>query len=184
MKDLSMHIMDIFQNSVSASASLITLDIVEDTHDNLLRLDFTDNGKGMTIEMAKKVTDPFFTTRKTRNVGLGLPLLKQNAERTGGFFKLESEEGKGTKVTAQFVRDHLDRPVFGDIPGAILLTVIANPDIVFTYSHKKDEKKYYFSTLEVKEALGDVPLNDPLVYHYLHEMITENLNEIGVSLSS
>ena len=184
MKDLSMHIMDIFQNSITAKATIISLDIVEDTLDNFLKLEFTDNGKGMTAAMAKQVTDPFFTTRKTRNVGLGLPLLKQNAERTGGYFNLQSIEGKGTIVTAQFVLNHLDRLVLGDVPGAIVLTATANPEIMFTYTHAKDEKKYRFSTLEVKEALGDIPLNDPLVYPYLREMISLNLNEIGVMLNS
>ncbi len=179
-----MHIMDIFQNAISAGATLISLDIVEDTHKNLLRIVFTDNGKGMTAQMAEKATDPFFTTRKTRKVGLGLPLLKQNAERTGGYFSLESLEGKGTRVTAQFVLDHLDRPVLGDIPGAIVLTVTANPETGFTYTHTKNELNYFFSTSAVKEALGDVPINDPAVYPLLREMITENLNEIGVSLTS
>ena len=179
-----MHILDIFQNAISAEADLITLDIVEDTRENLLRLEFSDNGKGMTTEMVQKVTDPFFTTRTTRKVGLGLSLLKQNAERTGGSFGVVSSEGVGTKVTAEFVLDHLDRPVLGDVPGAVLLTVTANPGIGFTYSHTKDGKVYCFSTTEVKEALGDIPVNDPLVYHYLREIITENLNEIGVALVS
>ena len=184
MKDLSMHIMDIFQNAISAKASIISLDIMEDKRDNLLFLEFTDNGMGMNTEMVKKVTDPFFTTRTTRKVGLGLSILKQNAERTGGSFKLESQEGIGTRVTAKFVLNHLDRPVLGDVPGAVLLTVTANPDIIFNYSHIKDSKKYNFSTSEIKEALGDIPLNDPIVYHYLRELVTENLNEIGVELVS
>ncbi|MCX6305465.1 MAG: ATP-binding protein [Bacteroidetes bacterium] len=184
MKDLSMHIMDIFQNSISANATVISLDIVEDTHANFLTLVFSDNGKGMTKEMAKQVTDPYFTTRTTRNVGLGLPLLKQNAERTGGSFSVESREGLGTKVTARFVLDHLDRPVLGDIPGTVVLTATANTKITFIYTHTKDSKKYCFSTSEVQEALGDVPLNDPLVYQYLREMIAENLNDIGVTLTS
>ena len=179
-----MHIMDIFQNAISAQADIISLDIVEDTRSNFLRLEFTDNDRGMSADIVKKVTDPFFTTRKTRKVGLGLSLLKQNAERTGGTFSLESQVGLGTRVTARFVLDHLDRPVLGDGPGAVLLTVTANPDISFTYSHTKDTKKYKFSTSEVKEALGDVPVNDPIVYHYLRELITENLNEIGVALVS
>ncbi len=179
-----MHILDIFQNSISANADFISLDIVENTHENLLKIEFTDNGKGMTTEMVQRVTDPFFTTRTTRKVGLGLSLLKQNAERTGGSFTIESQEGKGTRVTAEFALNHLDRPVLGDIPGAVLLTVTANPEIGFIYSHCKDGQEYRFSTKQVKEALGDVPLNDPLVYHYLREMITENLNEIGAALAS
>ena len=176
--------MDIFQNAISAKATFISLDVVEDTFHNFLKLEITDNGKGMTEEIVKQVTDPYFTTRTTRHVGLGLPLLKQNAERTSGSMSLESEVGKGTRISAQFVLDHLDRPVSGDIPGAVLLTAIANPETGFAYSHTKNGKRYFFSTTEAKEALGNVPMNDPIVYRYLQEMITENLNEIGVSLTS
>ncbi|MFZ4522827.1 MAG: ATP-binding protein [Bacteroidales bacterium] len=184
MKDLSMHIMDIFQNSINAEASIISLDIVEDTQKNSFTIEFTDNGKGMTKEMAKQVTDPFFTTRTTRNVGLGIPLLKQNCERTGGSFSVVSTEGKGTTVTAQFVLDHLDRPVSGDIPGAVVLTATANPGIRFVYTHVKDHQEYCFSTEEVQAALGVVPMSDPVVYSFLVEMINENLKDIGVSLTS
>ena len=176
--------MDIFQNAISADASQVSLDIVENTPGNTLQLEFADNGKGMTEEMARKVTDPFFTTRTTRKVGLGLSLLKQNAERTGGSFTLESEEGKGTRVTVRFILDHLDRPVLGDVTGAVLLTVIANPGTGFVYSHTKNGKNYRFSTEEALEALGGIQLNDPLVYPYLREMIEENLSDIGVTTSS
>ncbi len=179
-----MHIMDIFQNAIRANATTISLDIVEDTQKNFLRLSFVDNGHGMSAKLSHKVTDPFFTTRKTRRVGLGLPLLKQNTERTGGYFNMESQEGEGTRITAQFVLDHLDRPVLGDVPGAVLLTITANPEIGFTYTHTKAEKSYCLSTSEIKTALGDIPLNSPMVYEYLREMVTENLNEIGVTLTS
>ena len=179
-----MHIMDIFQNSVSAKASAISLDIIEDTHLNSLTLRFTDNGTGMSQEMSKQVTDPFFTTRTTRKVGLGLPLLKQNAERTGGYLRIESREGKGTVVSVGFVLDHLDRPVMGDVPGAVVLTATANPGVSFVYTHRRDDKSYRFSTVEVTEVLGEVPLNNPAVYQYLHEMIAENLKDIGTELTT
>jgi anti-sigma regulatory factor (Ser/Thr protein kinase) len=183
MKDLSMHIMDIFQNSIGADASVISLDIVEDTKENFLLIKITDNGKGMTPGMAEQATDPFFTTRSTRRVGLGLPLLKQNAERTGGSFELKSIEGKGTLVEANFKLDHLDRPVLGDVPGTFVLTATANPDIEFTYCHTKDKNTYHISTPEIRQALGDIPLNDPLAYRFVVEMINENLSEIGVMLT-
>ncbi len=127
MKDLSMHIMDIFQNSIRAHATVISLDLVEDTQENYLRLIIADNSVGMSDEMIEKATNPFFTTRKTRNVGLGLPLLKQNAERTEGYLKIESQKGEGTRV---------------------------------------------------------IPFNTPMVHLYLQEMITENLNQIDILLTS
>jgi len=179
-----MHIMDILQNSISAGSTCLHLEIVEDTAQNSLEIEISDNGSGMSEELIKQAADPFFTTRKTRKVGLGLSLLKQNCERTGGYFKLESQEGKGTKVTAGFVLNHIDRPVYGDIPAIVVMTSMSNPVIDFIYCHRKDNMNYRFSSREVQLALGGISINDPLVYPYLIEMIHENLKEAGVTLSS
>ncbi len=184
MKDLAMHILDIFQNSIRADATSIGLEINEDTHQNLLKIIITDNGIGMSEEIKNHVTDPFFTTRTTRKVGLGLPLLRQNAERCGGSLDIKSQERKGTRITANFELDHIDRPVFGDIPGAIVLTSASNPSISFSYLHIKDGKKYHYLTSEVKETLGDIPIDDFRVYQYLKEMIADNLKNINVELTS
>lgn len=179
-----MHILDIFQNSIRADATTIGLEINEDTLQNQLKVIFTDNGNGMSEEIIKQVTDPFFTTRATRKVGLGLPLLKQNAERSGGSLDIKSQERKGTRITANFELDHIDRPVLGDIPGAIVLTSASNPSISFNYLHTKDGKRYQYLTSEVKETLGDIPINDFRVYQYLKEMIEDNLKSIHVELTS
>ena len=110
MNDLSMHILDIIQNSLSAGASIIELDVSEDVLNNLLTVTIKDNGKGMTPEQVAQVTDPFFTSRTTRKVGMGLPLYRQSAEQSGGTLKVESEVGVGTSVIATFGYDHVDRP--------------------------------------------------------------------------
>ena len=178
MKDLSLHVMDILQNSTRAGSSKIELDIIENTVENTFRIIFTDNGCGMDEEMVKRVVDPFFTTRTVRKVGLGLPLLKQNCEQTGGCLHIVSKQGKGTQVEAIFIHDHIDRPVLGDIAGAVVLTASAYPDIHFIYRHNKDGKTYEFDTEEVKEVLDELSIQMPEIIQYLREMIEENLKEI------
>jgi len=181
MKDLSLHILDIIQNSISAGANLIELTIEENLSQNLYQITFTDNGSGMSSEMVEKVTDPYFTSRTTRKVGLGLPLLKQNAERTGGNLTIVSEIGKGTTVKAVFQHNNIDRPVLGDIAGVIVMLCSANPDINFVYRHLTEKGEYIFDSREVKEMLDDVSISDPKIMKYLKEMIKENLLEINTN---
>lgn len=172
--------MDIFQNAIESGASFIDLGIEEDSIRNLLTLMISDDGCGMTEEVVERATDPFFTTRSTRKVGLGLPLLKQNAERTGGFFHMESVQGKGTRITAGFCLNSVDRPVLGDIAGTIMLTAGANTTIRFRYHHRKDKKSYTFDTMEVNEVLGEIPLSEPTLYRPICQLIDQNLQDIGV----
>jgi signal transduction histidine kinase len=110
MKDLSLHILDIAQNSISAGASIIGINIDENLAANTMAIEVTDNGSGMPAEVLERVTDPYYTSRTTRRVGLGIPLFKQNAEATGGSLYIDSEEGRGTSLNATFVHNHLDRP--------------------------------------------------------------------------
>lgn len=176
MKDLSMHIMDILQNSTRAKATEIGLDVLLDSAKDTLTLVFKDNGCGMNEEMVKNVVNPFFTTRTTRKVGLGLPLLKQNSEMTGGSFNIQSQEGVGTTVTAVFGLTHLDTPPMGDLPGTLILTLSAYPDIRFVFHYKRDDDvDFIFDTDEVKEVLDGLPLNDPEVMESLKEMVAENI---------
>lgn len=179
-----MHILDILQNSVRAKASEIRLEIDEDTVQDTWTMRVNDNGTGMSGEELAKAPDAFFTTRTTRPFGLGLPLLKQNAERTGGWFRLESREGFGTRVTATFGLSHPDRPVRGDIPGVILLTASANPSLTIEYLHRRNESQFGLSTQEVFEACGGFPLSHPAVYGPLRVMMAENLRHIGIELDS
>ena len=178
MKDLSLHILDIVENSISAKATLIEITIDENRTDNSYWLTINDNGKGMSREMAEQVTDPYVTSRTTRKVGLGLPLLMMNAERTGGHITITSIEGKGTKVRALFIYDNIDRLPLGDMAGTIVILASANPAIEFVYTHTVDGEQYVFDTREIKEALDDVAINDNHIFKYLKEMINENLQEI------
>lgn len=181
MKDLSLHILDIVQNSISANATFIEITIVESHQANTYIVMIKDNGKGMPPEMLEKVTDPYVTSRTTRKVGLGLPLLKMNAERTGGHLKIISQVGKGTEVKALFIHDNIDRLPLGDIAGTIAIQASANPLIEFTYTHSVDGEQYIFDTREIKEVLDDVPISDIHIFKYLKEMINENLKEIKVA---
>lgn len=175
MKDLSMHIMDILQNSTRAGATVIELDVDESPLKDKLTLTFKDNGCGMDEATLSKVLNPFFTTRTTRKVGLGLSLLKQNAEMTGGSLAIESKVNVGTTVTATFGYAHLDRPPMGDLAGTVVLTASAYPSIHFIFHYSSDQLDYVFDTDEVNEALEGVSIQDPEIIAYLKEMILENI---------
>jgi anti-sigma regulatory factor (Ser/Thr protein kinase) len=179
MKDISLHILDIVHNSVRAKASEIKVSIAEHREKGIYRLTIEDNGTGIAPEALPNVADAFTTSRKNRKVGMGLALLKQNAELAGGSFGITSEQGKGTVVTAHFGHQHIDRPPPGDITGVVVQLAAAFPDTRFVYTHKTPTGEFIFDTNEIKEVLGDVPISNSEVRSYLKEMIEENLNEIG-----
>ena len=178
MKDLSLHILDIVQNSVYAGASEVEISIQENQDSDEMLLLIKDNGQGMSEEILTRVTDPYYTTRTTRKVGLGIPLLKQNAEQAGGSFKIKSAPGRGTEINAVFGFSHLDRPPKGDLAGVISMLAGMNPEMDFIYRHVTGNEEYVFDTKEIKEVLEDVSLREPSVISYLKEMIEENLKEL------
>jgi hypothetical protein len=180
MNNLSMHILDIVQNSISGGASFIEIRINVQTDKNVFEITIVDNGCGIDEEMLSHVTDPYTTTRTTRKVGLGLPLLKHTAEQANGYIKVYSEKDYGTKVYAVLQNDHIDRPDLGDIAGTIVLLATANPKIEIKYIHRVNDKQYIFETREIKEVLEGIPLNEPKIRNYLKEMISENINELYV----
>ncbi|MCL3780441.1 ATP-binding protein [Prolixibacteraceae bacterium JC049] len=179
MKELALHILDIAQNSIRANATLVEIEIEDNLNDNRYQISIIDDGTGMDEDTIQKAIDPFYTSRTTRKVGLGLSMFKQNAEMCDGTFDVKSKLGEGSKVTATFIHNHLDRPVLGDIAGVVLMLVYANPELDFIYRHSTNNGEYIFNTWEVKEQLGEVPINTPEVKRYLEEMIRENLVEIG-----
>lgn len=178
MQTLSDHILDIAQNSIRAKASRVEIDLQENLTKDSLVISIKDNGCGMDATTLAKVTDPFFTSRTVRKVGLGIPLFKQNAEATGGSLVIESKPGEGTTTAATFTLSHWDRPPMGDIAGSIVILVSANPEIDFIYRHTTEKGKYTFDTREVKEIMEGVPLNDPEIVMALRQMIRENIKEI------
>lgn len=179
MKELSLHVYDLMENSIAAKASLIELTVVDSIKDNIYSFIIKDNGKGMSREFLAKVTDPWTTTRTTRKVGIGLPLIKMNSELCNGGMNIDSELGKGTTLKFWFQHDHIDRPPMGDIAGTIVMLCAQHEDIHFIYRHTTDKGEYTFDTDEVKEALDGMLMNDINIIKYLKEMIEENLKEIG-----
>jgi hypothetical protein len=181
MKDLSLHILDIANNSIRAGAALVQLAITENTHEDTLIISIKDDGCGMTEEELKKASDPFFTSRKTRKVGLGIPLFMQNAEQTGGYVHLESTKGRGTHFEARLGLSHIDRPPMGDLASVFVLLMAGTQGIEFELSYKTANGHYFISSLEIKEILEDVPLNEPEVQKQIQGLIQSNLLEIGYS---
>ncbi len=180
MRDISMHILDIIGNSVRAKASLIEVSVIENTKEDSLVLRVKDDGCGMDEKTIQNALDPFFTSRKTRKVGLGIPLLQQNAQMSDGELVIKSQLGEGTLVEAVFSRSHIDRPPLGDLPSTISLMVSGNPIVEFVYTHQLDNEKFVFDSREIKQILDGVEITQPGVVKFLRQMIEENLTEIGV----
>ena len=175
MEDISSHIMDIVTNSVRARARHVAISVMEDTKAGLLNLTVKDDGMGMDSDTSRKIQDPFFSTKKGRKVGLGVPLLKGTAETTGGRFSLTSEPGKGTEIRATLNLHHPDLPVVGNLKDTILVLVVGNPEIDFTFTHGKDEKVFVLDTRELKKTLEDIPVNHPEVINFLTKYLDENV---------
>ena len=184
MRELSLNVMDIAQNSISAGASLITITVEEDAELDELSISIGDNGRGMTPEQVEHVTDPFFTTRTTRSVGLGVPLFKMEAEMTGGRFSIESTLGGGTTTTAVFKPSSVDMIPLGDINGTVSMLVMMNPDLDFLYTRsykpmEGERREFALDTRELRTVLGeDVPLNLPDVTGWVNEFLSENTDEL------
>lgn len=178
MRELSLNILDIAQNSITAGASLITIEIAEDTATKTLIIGIYDNGKGMSEEQVRSVIDPFFTTRTTRKVGMGIPLFKMAAEQTGGSLQIKSELGVGTEVRATFKTDSVDFTPLGDVAATVQMLISMNTDRDFIYRRLVDGRDFTLDTREVKEILGDVPLDAYEVSQWLIEFINENTHEL------
>ncbi len=173
MKELSLNILDIAENSVKAKATLTQIYLFED--DETITFKIVDDGTGMPEEIVKGVTDPFYTTRTTRKVGLGLPLLKMASEQTGGHIDITSSQGEdhGTSVTAVFYKNHLDFTPLGDVIATITTLIQGHPDTDFLFEHLKGENKVHLDTRELREVLGDVPLNTFDVIQWINEYLRE-----------
>lgn len=170
-----MHIIDIVQNSISAGATEVSVEIDVDKEADLMTIAIEDNGKGMTPEQVESLCDPFFTSRTTRRVGLGVPLFGQSAKQSGGELTVESELGKGTTVRATFQESHIDRPPMGDLAGSLMINVVAHNEVEFTMRYRYNGEEYIFSTREVKENLGDDFLRLPEAFGLLKELVANNL---------
>jgi len=158
MEDLSLHVLDIAENSIAAGARHVEIRLKESQRDDRLSIEIIDDGRGMDEDMLQKAADPFVTTRATRRVGLGLSLFEQAAKSAGGEFKIASTPGVGTKVTGVFQYSHVDRQPLGDMSATLFALIVGNPQVEFTYRHQTDNSQVAFSTEEIKAQLGDIPI--------------------------
>lgn len=178
MQEISLNILDVVQNSVKAGADLIEISVNEAVTQNTLTVTISDNGSGMSREQLEAVTNPFFTTRTTRRVGLGVPLFKMAAEMTGGSFGISSELGKGTRLEAVFVYDSIDRMPLGDMVGTMSALIQCNPELDFVYTHRYNQAEFQMDTREFRQVMEDIPLNNPAVLQFIREYIIENYDAI------
>lgn len=183
MKEISLNILDIVENSVKAGATLTTIEIIENS--DTLTLTITDNGCGMKQEMLETVTDPFSTTRTTRKVGMGIPLLKLAAEMTGGSFSIYSRhieeypENHGTVVCAVFNKKHIDFTPLGDVTASITTLIQGHSDRDFLFIHKLEKGEVRLSTEELRAVLEDVPLNSFEVLQWIEEYINDQYSALN-----
>jgi len=176
-----MHILDIVENSTRAGAKLVKIRIVENKKKDKLFIYISDDGEGMDEDMLKKALDPFFTSKTVRNIGLGLPMLFQATKSTEGHFSVESKEGKGTRVTADFKYSHIDRQPLGDITGTIISLIAGDPNVDFVYSHQNGDLIYTLDTREIRRELEDIPINNTEVLRFIRTNIEEGLKKIEAS---
>lgn len=175
MQELSLHVLDVAQNSVRAGATKIDILINEDATKDSLTIVISDNGCGMSEEQVRKVIDPFFTTRTTRKVGLGIPFYKMAAEQTGGSMQIHSTLGVGTTVTAIFGYSHIDRMPLGDIADTVTQLICLNEDIEITYTHIINNEAFTVSTIEIATVLEGLPLATPQVMMFIKEYIQSHI---------
>jgi anti-sigma regulatory factor (Ser/Thr protein kinase) len=176
MKELSLNILDIAKNSVTAGSSLIRVTVTETA--TRLTVEIADDGCGMDPEFLARVTDPFTTTRTTRKVGMGIPLLKMAAEMSGGGFDIQSTVGKGTTTTAWFDPNSIDTPPMGDLTGTILTLIQGSPDMDFLFTHRIGDAEYALDTREIRQIMEGVPLDSPELLLWLGEYLRENEAEL------
>ncbi len=170
MEDISLHILDIAENSIRADATTIEITIARDRENDLLRVEVADDGKGMDAATLGQVRDPFFTT-KHKKTGLGIPLLLQAAEQTGGVLTIASAPGKGTRVLATFGWSNVDRPAIGSMADTLMTLIAGHPEIDIIYTEQDDGRSFRFDTREIKRELEDVPINSQEALTAVRELL-------------
>jgi anti-sigma regulatory factor (Ser/Thr protein kinase) len=179
MLELALHILDIAENSVRAGAKTVFIDITEDRKRDSLEIEIRDNGMGMDESTIQRAMDPFYTSKKVRRVGLGLPMLKEAATRAGGSFSIDSQVGVGTRVAVGFQLSHIDRQPLGDLTGAIMVLLAGNAGVDFVCRHECEGHVFTLDTREIRKEIGDIPLNHMEILKFIRQYMIEGFNEIG-----
>jgi hypothetical protein len=185
MREIALHLLDIAENSAAAASKNISVHVLEDLVQDRLMVSVIDDGRGMDAATVEQVQDPFYTTRTTRTVGLGIPLLKLAAEQADGSFSLESEPGKGTWVEAEFRHGHIDRMPLGDLSATFLTLLISHPQIDWTFLYRvtdrnKDSREFLLESADLKRELGDISLTEPEVLTFLRGIFEEGIEEVAL----
>ena len=183
MKELALHLLDIVKNSTAAGATLVEVCLTEDEAQTLTIV-IRDNGRGMSPDFLAAVSDPFTTTRTTRKMGLGIPLLRMSAELTGGSLSIASTLGAGTRLQAVFDGGHIDCPPLGDLPGTISLLIQGAPDLRLVYTHRRDGQAVTLDTQDLRDQLGGgISLAEPEVVLWIREYLEEQEGTLKPSVS-
>lgn len=172
MEDLSLHILDVVENATAAGATRVEISIREDRRADRLELAIRDNGRGMDADTVARVRDPFVTSRTTRRVGMGLPLLEESARDAGGELRIRSTPGQGTEVVATFQASHIDRRPLGNLAETMVALILGHPAVDFAFEHRVDEGVTSFDTREIREQLGEVPITDASVLALIRDLLS------------
>ncbi len=179
MKELALHILDVAENGISAGADRLKIIVDENRAANRLVLTIEDNGHGMPADIAFRAADPFFTTRTTRRVGLGLSLLENAARRCNGEMTISSETGRGSRVTATFAHDHIDRAPLGDMAATLIALIAGYPDVALTFNHNIDGHEFIVDTMAIKKRFGNRPITDPEVWTYFMALLEPDKGNVN-----
>jgi hypothetical protein len=185
MRELSLHILDIAENGISADADRLLIQVQESVAHDRLMLSVEDNGRGIPSEKVRHIEDPFVTTRRNRRLGLGLSLLAAAARRCEGGITVEARPGNGTRVTARFRRSHIDRAPLGDMAATLAVLILGNPHIDFRYTHRVDGGEFILDTRDLKTEVAGLSLGDPMVVHHVSQLVRRALEGLvaGPNLS-
>ena len=178
MREIALHLLDIVENSVAAGAKLVQITATEDLSSDRLTIVVQDDGKGMDEQLLARVTDPFVTSRTTRKVGLGIPLLKAAAEACNGQLQITSWPGQGTCLEVEFQRSHIDRMPLGDLAGTLLTVVVAFPNVRWLFTYRADGAEFAFDSQPIQQELGDVALTEPAVLAFVRELLHEGVQRV------
>ncbi len=178
MREIALHLLDIAENSVAAGAKNITISIEEDLQNDRLKAMVQDDGRGMDEQLLARVIDPFVTSRTTRKVGLGIPLLKAAAEACNGSLLISSTPGQGTRLEVDFQRSHIDRMPLGDLAGTVLTLVVGYPKMHWVFYYRADGKEFTFDDEPIKKELEGILLTEPSVLAFLRELLQEGISNV------
>lgn len=184
MRELALHLLDIAENGVTAGASTITLTVEEDLPNDHLKMVVQDDGKGMDEQLLAQVTDPFVTSRTTRQVGLGIPFIKAAAEACRGHLHLTSAPGQGTCLEVEFQRSHIDRMPLGDLAGTWLILLISFPNIHWLFNYRARVQantgmtEFSFDDEPIKRELGEVPLTEPEILAFIRKLLQDGVRNV------